>query len=257
MGDLARKLGGYVDRLANRLIWRFASTPLTVPMDRPLVSFTFDDVPDSALRHGADILERQSGRGTFYISGGLAGLVERERTLISPAGCAELVRRGHELGCHTFSHRHVRALTGRELATDLDRNAAFLAAAGAAGRPFDFAFPYNAAWPPARARLRRRYRSCRAGGEAINRGPTDPVMLKAVEIHVVDGDLGPALAWVDDLVARPGWLIFVTHDVADRPTRFGCRPEELEAIVGHARQRGCDILTVAAALDRFGWRAGR
>ena len=41
MGDLARKLGGYVDRLANRLIWRFASTPLTVPMDRPLVSFTF------------------------------------------------------------------------------------------------------------------------------------------------------------------------------------------------------------------------
>ena len=35
------------------------------------------------------------------------------------------------------------------------------------------------------------------------------------------------------------------------------RCEELEAIVGHARQRGCDILTVAAALDRFGWRTGR
>ena len=130
MSDLLQTVGGLVDRLANRLIWRFAAKPRDVVTDVPLISFTFDDVPDSALHNGATILERHGVRGTFYIAGGLAGRVEVDRTLISSDGCADLADRGHEVGCHTYSHTKIRRMSGGGLARDLDRNADYLKRSG-------------------------------------------------------------------------------------------------------------------------------
>ena len=40
----------------------------------PMVSFTFDDLPKSAVTTGADLLEAHGARGTFYVSGGLVGV---------------------------------------------------------------------------------------------------------------------------------------------------------------------------------------
>ncbi|OJT97909.1 MAG: polysaccharide deacetylase [Rhizobium sp. 63-7] len=253
MPDIARKFGDIVDRISNRLIWKFASRPKTVRTTTPLVSFTFDDVPDSALLEGAAILERYGVFGTFYIAGGLAGRVEPDRTLISPEGCAELARRGHEIGCHTFCHKAIRAMPGAALAADLDRNARYLHETAGLERPENFAFPYNAAWPPARREFRRRYRTCRAGGEAINRGAVDPLMLKGVAIQQPEDSARDLTAVIDDVVREPGWLIFYGHDVIDKPTPYGCTGETLDRLVRHAVQSGCEILTVSRALVRLGW----
>ena len=38
-----------------------------------MVSFTFDDLPKSAVTTGAGMLEAHGARGTFYVSGGLVG----------------------------------------------------------------------------------------------------------------------------------------------------------------------------------------
>ncbi|HEV7309716.1 polysaccharide deacetylase family protein [Ensifer sp.] len=253
MPDLMQTIDGLVDRVANRLIWRFATKPRDVATDVPIVSFTFDDVPDSALHNGAEILERHGVRGTFYIAGGLAGRVEADRTLISAEGCADLSRRGHEVGCHTYSHDKIRRLGGHGLAHDLDRNADYLRRSGVALAATNFAFPYNAAWPSARRELGRRYRSCRAAGESVNRLSVDPLMLKAVEIRQPEADAQALTGWIDDVADRPGWLVFFTHDIAARPTPYGCTPGTFEDLVAHAVARGCVVLPVEQALDRLGW----
>lgn len=253
MPEIARKVGSLADRLSNRLIWRFAGRPKTVGTTTPIVSFTFDDVPDTALTAGAAILEKYGVFGTFYITGGLAGQVEPDRTLISAAGCRELAGRGHEIGCHTFAHRAVRRMPGSALAHDLDRNAAWLRQAAGIERAQNFAFPYNAAWPLARRELRRRYRSCRGGGGAINRGQTDPMMLKGVAIEQPEEKARALTRVIDDVAREPGWLIFYGHDVAERPTPYGCTPETFELLVRHAVESGCEVLTVSRALDRLGW----
>ncbi|MDK1377413.1 MULTISPECIES: polysaccharide deacetylase family protein [unclassified Sinorhizobium] len=253
MPEIARRIDGLVDRLANRLIWRFGRRRRRLETAVPLVSFTFDDVPDSALDHGAAILERHGARGTFYIAGGLAGQVEADRTLISPAGCGELLARGHEIGCHTFAHRRMRDTSGAALGRDLDRNAAYLEGVGIASAPANFAFPYNAAWPLARSELRRRYRTCRAGGEAINRGLVDPLMLKAVEIRQPEQYSRTLTRWIDDVVERPGWLVFFTHDIAPSPTPYGCTPETFDHLVRYAVDKGCEVLPVDHVLDRINW----
>lgn len=243
------RIGSLVDRLANRVIWRLARQRRRLETAVPLVSFTFDDVPDSALRAGATILEKHGARGTFYIAGGLAGRVEPDRTLITPEGCRELVARGHEIGCHTYAHHRLRSIAG--LAEDLDRNAEYLKSVGVA--PTNFAFPYNAAWPLSRAELRRRYRTCRAGGEAINRGTVDPLMLKAVEIRQPERHAAALTRWIDEVLERPGWLIFFTHDIAPQPTPYGCTPETFDHLVRHAVEKGCHVLPVEQALDRLEW----
>src|ERR1700716_4257923 len=80
---------------------RLASYVVTKSMQacnpRPLVSFTFDDIPESAFVHGARVLEENGARGTFYISGGLCGTTDASRRLISAPDCVELHRRGHEI----------------------------------------------------------------------------------------------------------------------------------------------------------------
>ncbi|OCO99262.1 polysaccharide deacetylase family protein [Ensifer sp. LC499] len=253
MSQALSRVDGLVDRVANRLIWRFASKPRDVKTDVPLVSFTFDDVPDSALHNGAAILERHGARGTFYIAGGLAGRVEPDRTLISPQGCADLAARGHEIGCHTYSHRKIRDMSGAALAADLDRNADYLRRSGVDAATTNFAFPYNAAWPLSRRELGRRYRTCRAAGESVNRASVDPLMLKAVEIRQPETEARALTGWIDDVVARPGWLVFFTHDIASRPTSYGCTPETFDHLAQYAVAKGCVVLPVERVLDRLGW----
>ena len=242
-----------LDRIANRLIRRYAGKPRRVDTPTPLVSFTFDDVPESALEAGAAILEKYGVHGTFYGAGSLLGKVHGNYTVVSADGCRELALRGHEIGCHTFAHRPLRSMPGRQLDADLERNAACLAQATGGGAPHNFAFPFNAAWPDARPALRRRFRSCRAAGGGINRGQVDPMMLRAIGIEGPDARSRALTGMMDDVVTTPGWLIFFCHDVAAAPSPYGCTPATFEHLVRHAVERGCAVVTVEQALDRLGW----
>jgi peptidoglycan/xylan/chitin deacetylase (PgdA/CDA1 family) len=241
----------FADRLNNRLVRALPGRRFDAATTMPIVSFTFDDVPDTALSNGAAILERHGVRGTFYIAGGLAGTVEPGRQMITEAGTRALAKAGHEIGCHTFGHPKVSRLGRRRLAADLDRNDAYLdGIAGSARR--NFAYPYNAASFVDRPEFRRRFRTCRGGIESINRGATDMQFLRAVEIRQPEDYALGLTHWIDAVAAEPGWLIFFVHDVTDSPTPYGCRPATLELLVKHAVSEACAVLTVEAALDRLG-----
>jgi peptidoglycan/xylan/chitin deacetylase (PgdA/CDA1 family) len=253
MAELMTRAGGLIDRFSNRLIWKMAKRTRKVETEVALVSFTFDDVPDTALTNGAAILEKYDARGTFYIAGGISGRVEPDRRLIDAEGCLELFRRGHEIGCHTFSHDRVREYGGN-LPADLDQNARFLREIGIARPATNFAFPYNAAWPLARKELGTRYDTCRGAGESINRGEVDPLMLQSVEIRQPEQHSLGLTAYIDEVATNPGWLVFFTHDIAETPTPYGCTPATLEHLVRRCVEKGCRIVTVEEAVRQLGWK---
>jgi peptidoglycan/xylan/chitin deacetylase (PgdA/CDA1 family) len=252
MVSLAARLDDFANRATNRLIQRIPGPQIAVPTDRPIVSFTFDDVPESALTAGADILEKYDARGTFYIAGGIVGQHEPQRRLISAEGGLELARRGHELGCHTFGHHNVRHLYGRTLEQDNAASRAFFEQIAPGLRPRNFAYPYNAGSFRARQLLAQRFRSARGGLNGINRGMTDRTYLRGMPIDKSDERVLGLRRTVDEFVANPGWLIFFAHDIANQPTEHGCTPHSFEALVRHVLETGCKILTVNAALDRLG-----
>src|ERR1700761_4811928 len=96
------------------------SKPFAMRNAAPLVSFTFDDVPASAYVNGAAILEQCGVRGTFYIAAGTCGIIDLNEhwRVIDRHQVSALHDRGHEIGCHTFSHVKVDQVDARTLDED-------------------------------------------------------------------------------------------------------------------------------------------
>lgn len=236
----------FADKVAHRLARTFPLRTTMIAPTRPIVSFSFDDVPASGLSNGARILEAHGARGTFYVAGGLAGREHDGQMISGDEEYRALAQRGHEIAHHTFSHRTPMSLFW-SYANDLDRNDAYLAGLGSR----NFAFPYGRSSPRAQWLMSKRFRSGRGIEEGINRGAANLDMLRSVELrshHVAT----ERARFIDDAVATPGWLIYFTHDVQDSPTAYGVTPEALERIVAHAVASGAEVLTVDAALDRLG-----
>jgi peptidoglycan/xylan/chitin deacetylase (PgdA/CDA1 family) len=98
------------------------SKPFAMRNTAPLVSFTFDDVPDSAFTNGAAILEQHGVRGTFYVAAGILGQMDKDWRVIDREQVGALYHRGHEIGCHTFSHVGVDTLDARMLDEECRHN---------------------------------------------------------------------------------------------------------------------------------------
>ncbi|QND50827.1 polysaccharide deacetylase family protein [Phyllobacterium sp. 628] len=252
MSEILNKLDYWSDRITDRMMRWLPAQLIQVPVAKPIVSFTFDDVPDTALTNGARILEHHGVRGTFYIAGSLEGRREPGRTLISREGCQSLAEQGHEIGCHTFSHTKVSHMGTRTLEADLQQNKGYLDAIEMQDKKRNFAYPYNAGSFWARRVFANRFQTCRAGGERINRGAVNPVFLSGVEIRQPEAHAQGLTAWIDTLVAEPGWLIFFTHDIAPQPTEFGCTADTFEKLVSYSLAQGCSVLPVRDALAEFG-----
>src|ERR1700722_2095292 len=79
---------------------------LAIQIEQPLISFTFDDFPRTALLAGGAILKQFELRATYYTALGLLG----KDSPSGPIAVADDLRRaleeGNELGCHTFAHCH-------------------------------------------------------------------------------------------------------------------------------------------------------
>jgi polysaccharide deacetylase family protein (PEP-CTERM system associated) len=84
------------------------------------------DLEESRVEKGTlrclDLLDRHGVKATFFVLGWTA---ERHPDVV-----AEIARRGHEIGCHSYAHPEVFKLTPDEFRDDCRRALAALAAAG-------------------------------------------------------------------------------------------------------------------------------
>lgn len=222
----------------------------------PLVSFTFDDVPDTAFTNGAAVLDSHGIKGTFYIAPGILGVRDEHWRVLSAEQVAELHRRGHEVGCHTFSHVKVQNLSHAEMAREnaLTRDA-FRRICGP-GEFNNFAYPYGVVSMPRKLQLQDEFGSCRGIYQEINARSVDLGLLRAFELY--DRTLTPAAMeqLIDDTVRCNGWLIFYTHDVVDNPSWIGCSPGLLDAAARAAKARGVECVSIAEGLERIGAVSG-
>lgn len=219
---------------------------------RPIVSFTFDDVPDSAATNGAAILDRYGVKGTFYIAPGILGVADENWRVLDRDQLADLSRRGHEIGCHTFSHVKVQALSAAQLEEENRRTIAALSEICGPGNFRNFAYPYGVVSLPRKFDLQRQFTSCRSIYAGINAGVADLGMLRTHELY--DRTLPrPRMDQLFDETARcNGWLILYTHDVTDAPSWIGCTPALMEHAVAEAKTRGFDCVPVHEALTLIG-----
>jgi peptidoglycan/xylan/chitin deacetylase (PgdA/CDA1 family) len=221
-------------------------------LGRAAATFTFDDCPASAASAGAEILEARDARGTFYVAGGLCGRIENGKPVLDAETVRALHQSGHEIGCHTFSHRAVPGLSRGDLEAEIARNGHFLRNVADGLEPVSFAYPYGELSLAAKFALKRRFVACRGVRNGVNRGWVDLGQLRVVDLFGTALDAIRIDTALRTALASNGWIIFYTHDVEDRPTRFGCAPQVLEAALARVLELGFEVGTVAATLRRAG-----
>ena len=239
-------------RVSNRLARHFRATPHRLPAHAPMVSFTFDDAPDSAAGEGASLLEAHGGHGTFYLAGSLIDQPGDHWQGLSNDAIVRLHRGGHEIACHTFSHLRAVDLDQATMAREIEQNRNYFHGLDPSIRLENFAYPYGLASVWRKPQLAKNFRSARGILPGVNRDVIDLQFLRASPLVDREIDTKGVDRYFDEAVASGGWLIFYGHDVVDAPSPYGCTPTLLDHALKAAETRNMPIVTVAEALRRIG-----
>ncbi len=236
-------------KLRRRAVRLLARRPARRSPQRPMISFSFDDAPATAVGIGAQILEGHGLRGTYFVS---AGLADTHGPMGRYAGQAELMAlaaKGHELACHTFSHLDCGRARAAAISADIERNRLALDEWGAPAAA-TFAYPYGDVSLDAKQVLQRRYGLLRGLHPGLIEAGVDLNQAPAVGVEGPDGE-SRARRWLWRAAERKAWLILYSHDVDDQPSPWGCTPGALAALVKLAVDGGFDVVTVAEGVRRL------
>jgi len=240
-----QRLHGFCQRTAAGSLF---TRPVTIDRQRPIISFTFDDFPTSALLTGGAILERFGLRGTYYASLGLMGKTAPTGAICTVEHLAELVERGHELGCHTFHHCHSWETRTTVFEQSILENSAALHTLVPGALFKTFSYPISPPRPHTKRIVGRHFTCARGGGQTFNVGNTDLNYLHAYFLEKARHCRDVVRNVIEQNRDARGWLIFATHDVCNSPTPFGCTPSFFESIVECAVRSEAQIVPVAEAV---------
>jgi peptidoglycan/xylan/chitin deacetylase (PgdA/CDA1 family) len=235
-------------RVSNKLARHLRLAPFCLRNQSPMVSFTFDDAPESAATVGAGMLDEYDARATFYISGGLVDKWSGHWNGINAEAIVELHRSGHEVACHTFSHVRAIDLDAAAMAAEIEKNRNYLLSLDASIRIENFAYPYGVGSVLRKGQLGKIFHSSRGIVPGVNSGIVDLQYLRSTPLINRDIDINGIDRVFDEAVANSGWLIFYSHDVAAEPSPYGCSPSLLRHALDAAIRRKIPILNVADAL---------
>jgi glycosyltransferase involved in cell wall biosynthesis len=227
----------------------FARRPFVIITQTPVISFTFDDFPRSALLTGGAILESFGLAGTYYASLGIMGRETPTGSIFLPEDLRVLLERGHELGCHTFNHCHAwdtqasmfedGVIQNHQKLNELLPDASFKT----------LSYPISVPRVETKRRISKYFACCRCGGQTYNTGETDLNYLSAFFLEQSRDNPEFVKNLIDQNRQARGWLIFATHDICEDPTRWGCTPGFFEEIVRYAVNSGARILPVYQAYN--------
>ena len=223
-------------------------------LERPLVSFCFDDAPASAAEAGDAVLKSRGVRATYYVCAGMAGRDGPMGVNMSAEHVRRLVGEGHEIGCHTLSHLDCGDASAEWIDEEVTKNTWKLAQMGAPA-PVSFAFPYGDVSPRAKRLLGPRFSLLRGLHHGMITTGCDLNQAPSVGIEGPDGEAVVG-RWLERALKHRAWLIVYTHDISDSPSPWGCTPETLGRLVDMALQGGAEVVPVREGCRRIGVAGG-
>ncbi len=217
-------------------------------LQEPIVSFTFDDFPQSAFRIGGSILKSYGLSGTYYAAMGLINRTNSLGSLFSQADLQELLSDGHELGSHSFDHSSLRLISLRDFRCGVLKGSEAIEQYAGKELLRLFSYPYGQISFFAKKSIGRLFLSCRGIIPGINKSPVDLNLLRANSLYSGCLDLETIGRLIDANYKCNGWLIFYTHDISEMPSPFGCTPGDLKRVIDMALNFKSRILPVGRVI---------
>ncbi len=242
-------------RLDRRLMPFRARKMVRVTLDTPIVSFSFDDCPRSVIENALPAFEKEQWLVTLYMSMGLCGTTNHLGLHMSEADVLAAHESGHEIADHTHDHIDATTVAVQDFENNINKNQARLNALGIPPSE-TFAYPYGQLNLATKKVIDRKFK----GG----RGITSRVNIKNIDLNQInsnrlynDQSYHDLMDDISDLKKTSKWLTIFTHDVRDTPSDFGCRPEQLHAIITAVKNSGAQVMTVANAIKYMETQNGK
>ncbi len=236
-----------IDQMRRRAARYLDIDAVTIAPATGVFSLSFDDIPETAWTEAGPILAEHGVLATYYVCGGLESGWNMDRPQFRTEHLQALHAAGHEVGCHTFGHTSVLRMDAEAMRLSLEANAAWVAARLDSYRMATFAYPFGDATLAAKRVIRSRFALGRGVRDGINAGREDRGLIKSIGLEsrrLPHYDLEAMMA---EAASSNGWLTAYGHDVSDRPTDYGCTPDDLDRVLRAAKGAGLEILPIGQA----------
>jgi peptidoglycan/xylan/chitin deacetylase (PgdA/CDA1 family) len=162
----------------------------------------------------------------------------------------DLLTADHELACHTLDHTSCLSVRTGEFIDGCADNRLKAATMLSGYQLRNFSFPHGHVTLAAKHSLQSAYDTCRSVEWGINSDPVDLGFLRANPMYSRLA-IGRLQQLIHANCRAKGWLVLYTHDVATKPSPYGCTPEYFEEVLRCALESGADVLTIREATSRY------
>ena len=160
-----------------------------------------------------------------------------------------LHRAGHEIGAHTIHHKDLTAMTPDEAAREIKGSRDFLLTIGS-GAIDMFSYPFGAYNDTVVDLVKKEgfigARTTNGGDNEKSRSDTYLLNRRGVKPSVT---LDQMKAWIDGALAKPVWVIILTHRVADPAPGDGTTPANLRALFEYVKEKKVRVVTSSGGVS--------
>ena len=244
--------GSISAKIARRVTPFLSRRMLEFSLDRPLISFTFDDCPETALSEGVSRLEDAGWRSTIYVSCGLYGVTNHHGKMASAEAIKAAYDNGHEIGEHSYSHIDATEQSLEGFMSDIDTNQKAFDALGIKANG-SMAYPFGQTAPRVKTALAERFEGLRGITPGVHWTRVDLNQIKSYPLYENTADNIAGV--MESMGQQPGWLTLFTHDIRNNPSEWGCTPDNMKKVIAAAKNNGAIVLPVAEAIQYLKERA--
>ena len=205
------------------------------------ISLSFDDGWRSIYDNGLPILEKSGLKSTHYI---ISSCLDDEQfpRYMSMDHVRDLEKRGHEIGCHTVSHKHLLEESLGIIEEEIVLSKKFLEKRGFSVETL--AYPYGEYNEEIiRVVQRAGFRGARTIVEGFNTEIVNPFLLECQAVKVKTS-LADIKSWIDQAITNNVWLILMFHQIDNEGREWSATPKMLAEITDYLVRSKIKCITV-------------
>jgi peptidoglycan/xylan/chitin deacetylase (PgdA/CDA1 family) len=217
------------------------------PLQRPLVSITFDDIWKSVITEGMAALDQRGWKGSFYITRKFAESLQNPE-YAKTSDVQKLIQSGHEIGAHGDIHSQMSTLSDEDIHGELNATYNYLKSLGQV--PEGIAYPFGDFAENVERETQRFHSYARTSLVGLNDKGVNRYRLRIVPV-TDSSDTATLKRWVDFAKQSNTWVIFLFHDLSDNPEKFEYTTslQQYKEVLDHIEAQKLTVLPVKTALD--------
>jgi peptidoglycan/xylan/chitin deacetylase (PgdA/CDA1 family) len=161
----------------------------------------------------------------------------------------EVFNDGHEVGNHTFDHLSALRVSPNEFLLSIDKNQKFLSGILGEHNSETFAYPFGDMNLSTKARMRNKFIASRGIFNGLNGEVAELSNLRSIGLEEKNRGKFDFSRLIPFAAEKKAWLIIFTHDVAESPSPYGCRADDLRGVLRLAMKEGLWVAPVATVLE--------